>query len=520
MSRLRISPHKGTYLPSAPVRLNVSASGLSSTPVKATVSHLDRELAVLEGTLDHTGSTVLEWTSPDETPRGYGVDVTTRADDRLLTGSTAFDVLEHWTERPRYGFLSDFPPDRDAAAVLDALLPYHLNALQFYDWQFRHDQLVAPTTEYLDPFGRVLSLETIRRFIKEAGRRGMAAMAYAAVYAASLPFQMDHLSWALFDSEHQPHRFEDFLGYMNPSPGSPWVEHLIRQCWEALDQMGFDGIHLDQYGEPRKAFDATGAKVDLPASFAEFVDVLKMGRPKMPITLNAVKNWPIEQLARSREDFYYVEVWPDTPTYEDLGRIVREARFLSSGKGVVVAVYIPAEHRCNVRLTNAVIFTNGGSRIELGEQARLLVDPYFPNHAKLDENLATTLRGYWDLAVRYGDVLFSKLQDERHLEVDLPPGLVATVHQGGGRVGVSLVNLNPPSHARWDLPHPPPTPIEGLQLNLRTQFQVAGATWASADRRFPTVEKIAIEPTPDGFKATIPRLEYWGLLCLDSEELK
>src|SRR5256885_12660702 len=47
---------------------------------------------------------------PSESFRGYGVDVSVRDhNNRLLAQrSIGLDVLEHWTQAPRYGFLSDF----------------------------------------------------------------------------------------------------------------------------------------------------------------------------------------------------------------------------------------------------------------------------------------------------------------------------------------------------------------------------------------------------------------------------
>ena len=46
--------------------------------------------------------------------RGYGVDVRLLDSDGapVASASTAFDVLDHWTQAPRYGFLTDFLPTR------------------------------------------------------------------------------------------------------------------------------------------------------------------------------------------------------------------------------------------------------------------------------------------------------------------------------------------------------------------------------------------------------------------------
>jgi dextranase len=426
--------------------------------------------------------------------------------------STAIDVLDHWSQRPRYGFVCDFPPGRNANEFADHLLPFHLNALQFYDWQFRHDQLVSPTAEYMDPLGRTLSKEAVSNWIVAAHERGMAAMAYAAVYAASKQFQDDHRAWALFDDQHEPHVFEGFLGYMNPTRGSRWSMHLVDRCSQAI-ALGFDGIHLDQYGEPRVAFDDAGTEVDLPAAFADFTDTVKDQIPSATVTLNAVKNWPTKRLAQSRQDFAYVEVWPDMPAYEDLNRVVTEARQENRGRGVAIALYIPASSPANVRLADAVITASGGSRIELGESARLLTDPYFPHHQPVDAELRLHLRAHWDLAVRYGDLLTAWTTEPSDLAIVAPRDVLSVSHQGHGRLAASLVNLTGVHPRKWDTKHEPPTPLTKFEARVWTNSDVSGARWITPDQ--PIGDRVEWMTLAGGGIVRIPKLDYWGVLVLD-----
>ncbi len=134
--------------------------------------------------------------------------------------TTAFDVLPSWTSYPRYGFLTDFTPGRgDIAAAVETLARYHVNGLQFYDWQYRHDHLLPPQPEYTDPLGRRLSLPVVADGVRAAHAHGMAAMPYLAVYAASPEFWRAHPEWALYDAERRPLSFGDgLLGLMNPAP--------------------------------------------------------------------------------------------------------------------------------------------------------------------------------------------------------------------------------------------------------------------------------------------------------------
>ena len=136
--------------------------------------------------------------------RGYRVRVETENG----TQWTAFDVLERWADAPRYGYLFDFTPTR-ASFDLDPLLALHVNGLQFYDWLYRHDTLLPPAEVYLDPLGRPQSLATVRRLIEEAHVRGMVAMPYTAIYAASPQFAAAHPGWGLYDDNGVLYDFAD-----------------------------------------------------------------------------------------------------------------------------------------------------------------------------------------------------------------------------------------------------------------------------------------------------------------------
>jgi dextranase len=118
-----------------------------------------------------------------------------------------------------------------------------------------------------------MSLTTIRALIQAAHRRGIAALPYSAIYAASPEFYRAHPTWALFRADGQPLDFAGgFLIYMNPAAGSPWSHHLLDQFETVLRQLDFDGIHLDQYGDPIAARDAIGQIVALDQSFPVFVE--------------------------------------------------------------------------------------------------------------------------------------------------------------------------------------------------------------------------------------------------------
>jgi len=527
MSRfVDIFPDKGFYRPGDTVRLCAVVTGTGEFTVEFRISHLVTEVTAITPSvsIQNNEQTIdIEWLPPSVAPRGYGVDVELIDDagDTVDMVSTAFDVLPDWTTYPRYGFLTDFAPHRDdVAATLEELNRFHINGLQFYDWQYRHDDLVAPTVEFDDPLDRRLSLATIRELLDEAHKRGMAAMAYVAVYAASAGFWRANPEWALCDNSGEPLRFGDgFLGLMNPTRGTPWADHLQRRCDEVLAGLPFDGIHIDQYGEPRTAFDFRGSPVDLPVAFSEFVTELKERHPESSTTFNAVKNWPIDALVSAPMDFVYIELWPDTPTYRELGEIVEAAHTQSGGKPVVIALYLPANRPINIRLADALIIAHGGSRIELGERGRLLSDPYFPLHETLSPGLRDTLRRYADFRVRYGDLLgpASTLSDST---VQHTNDLWAVARDVPGWTAINLVNMSGITEARWDEAHAFPQPITAAVIDISTEATVHQVWWASPDGDDYRLQPAEWSAGDDRIHVTVPSIDYWAVVAMELEREK
>jgi dextranase len=269
---IELYPCKGVYCPGEAISLDVVIE--AANPIEGELSlslyHMEKVLETIRIPIyPKKGSQCIPITFQlvSNIPRGYGLQAMLHDEEGQVVGtaSTAFDVQESWTDYPRYGFLTDFSPDRGGDEALKWLARFHVNGLQFYDWQYRHDKLLAPSERYTDPLGRQLSLAKVQRLIEGAHTHGMAAMAYLAVYAASLSFAGAHPDWRLHAENGEPLDFESFLGLMDPTPGGLWSEHLLAECGRTLAALPFDGLHVDQYGEPRVGFNARGEPVDLPS---------------------------------------------------------------------------------------------------------------------------------------------------------------------------------------------------------------------------------------------------------------
>lgn len=556
MEIVAVYPQRSFFLPGeqAAFSLEIAAPTAATARLTWSIFHLAEKLDEGKRSV-HLQPGVqqveLAWQPPQAAPRGYGLEVSLWAADgeRLAEISTAFDVLAHWTQHPRYGFLTDFSPGREGLdETMDLLARYHLNGLQFYDWMYRHDTLLPDSEPYLDPLGRELSLRTVKELITAAHVRGMAAMPYTAVYGASLDFYRTHPDWVLYGPDGQPAFFFDFLAIMDPHPDSPWTHHLLAQYAQVLEETEFDGVHIDQYGDPKTGYDASGGAFDLAEPLAAFISasrqVVDQQRANGTVIFNAVGNWPVEAVAPAPQDIVYIEVWPPYTEFGDLRQIAVQAQALGDGKPVVLAVYIDPAAQANVLLADAVIFASGAGHIELGEPRRAapgyLADPYFPKYGELPPELAAQLLRLYDFAVRYQDVIGPSAADATpayrgriHLSAAEQP--VDTSAPAAGNVwpivretpgskpaftAVSLINLVGLPHNHWNEPLPAaPQPLSDLCLELAgVDRRVRGMWLASPDGRDPGLKPAAYTLQNGELQVQIPRLELWSLVLIQWED--
>jgi len=490
-----ITPHRAFYKPGEPVEIR------SAGPFHASIWHLGGVIAQLEG------QNVLRWTPPPETRRGYRVRFETAAGECW----TAFDVLDRWTDAPRYGYLFDFTPGRPSYD-LDRLLALHINGLQFYDWLYRHDTLLPPADEFTDPLGRPQSLATVRRLIDEAHARGMAAMPYAAIYAGSPSFVAAHPGWGLYDADRKLYDFADgFLKYTNPASG--WSAHLVAECVKVLDALPFDGVHLDQYGEPQSGFDAAGQPVDLPAALRGAIEQMRTAvPPDKAVLFNLVHNWPLEAIAPAPLDFLYCELWPPMTTLGDLARVAEQNRAASGGRTPVIAVYIDPAHETTVALAQAVMLASGASHLAHGEDGLYLSDPYFPKAGRPSPALAEHLQRLADFGVAYGELL--NFAESATCSAETTPALWAITRRAGKRTAVHLINAAPDEP--WNAALPARAPRTDVRLSLQVEGRAARIWCAAPDHAAPPQ---ALSFTQDGARVLtiVPRVDTWTMVCVEVE---
>lgn len=357
--------------------------------------------------------------APDSVVQGYGVDIEL-ADSQL---STAFDVMSDWSIKPRYGFLSDFyKADEEDSEDVKSMLKYHINIVQFYDWMYKHEDLIPKEDYYVDLLDRNLSRKAIKNKIEYCHQVGIKTLAYGAIYATSKSFYEGHKDWALYTNNEQPQNLGNWFFIMNISKKSPWRGHIINEFKKAIDIFDFDGIHMDTYGFPKIAYSNLGGarKIErlneqFPSLIKDTKEALGTVKDKASITFNAVSNWAIEEIATSVQDAVYIEVWDPQDRYYHLYQLVCRAKELSH-KQVILAAYLKSfakkdkynEEQCHIGLllASATIFASGGFHFALGEHNGVLPDPYYVKYATIDSAYVREIRNYYDFIVRYGNLLF------------------------------------------------------------------------------------------------------------------
>jgi dextranase len=466
---------------------------------------------------------------------GYAVALET------ATGSaeTAVDVLDDPFERPRYGFLADFSPDRDDTAdTVDDLRRLHLNVVQFYDWMYRHDELVGSREQFTDPLGRSLSHKTTRILIDALHAVGSVTMGYAAVYAASFAYADRWPDQVLRHAEGSRWTLGDLVALTDPTPGRPWVDHFLDQLRIAVAQLGFRGFHLDQYGWPKLALRADGTTVDLAVAFPQLISAIRDARPAERLIFNNVNDFPTETTVASPQDATYIEVWPPNETYADLARLISDARRAAPQRPVILAAYLEPFRNEPVdraepaaQLLLATILAHGGHSLLCGERHGVLVHPYYADFARLGDDSFTLLRRHLDAAVALGDLLyddgppvtrawFGGINEELQIAAPVavsgdpePGALWAILRRGSDRLTLHLLDLSQQTELHWNRGKQPLTPCTDVSIRLSLPFEPAAVGFA-APAASSRATSLPWTRDGDAIRIEVPSFTGWSVTSI------
>ena len=453
--------------------------------------------------------------------------------------ATAIEVAADQRRRLRYGFVASYAPDKDVTGLADTIRRLHLTGVQFYDWAYRHADLMGGGEVYRDALDQPIALSTVRRLVEAVQHAGSRALGYAAVYAVGPKEwpRWNHL--ALLRGDGGPHGLGDFLFILDPA-APDWLVHFTADLKAATMSLGFDGYHLDQYGYPKWAVRSDGATVDVAASFVTLIGKVREALPNAHLVFNNVNDFPTRQTAATEQDAVYIEPWAPQLTLQSLADTVTRARFFGAGKPVVMAAYqhvydsAPAESADTATaLTMATLFSHGATQLLAGETDRLLCDPYYVRNHVMAPSTAALLKRWYDFMVAHDELLFPpEIADVTdayagayNMDLDVDFGDVAIseraepgriwrrITQVGHRIVIHLINLTDQADCLWDAPRHPIRTVSGGRLTLNRLASLAQRVQvASPDGQSTLVE---IPPIDGSSSYALPGVQAWQMIVVE-----
>ena len=313
-------------------------------------------------------------------------------------------------------------PGATPTASADNVRRLHLTGVQFYDWAYRHADLLGGGEEYADALGQPVSLDTVRALIDAAHvagarrarlRRGLRGrQRRVADVAARRP--ADAPTGA-------PYGLGDFLCLVDPA-APDWSAHFARRPRGGRATVGFDGFHLDQYGYPKRAVRADGASSTSPSRFATLIEQVAPDAARRAPGLQQRQRLPdlaYRRRAAGRDLHRGLAAarHPRTPRpTRRAGPRARRPTDLRSSPPTSTSTTRtrPTIADRSTALTMATLFSHGATQLLAGEADRLLVDPYYVrNHAVAPSTLAMLARWY-DFLVEHGELLLDPRVGRRH----------------------------------------------------------------------------------------------------------
>ena len=402
-------------------------------------------------------------------------------------------VGAHQGERPVHGFATSFQ-DADVEAVLTWHRALRSTVVQVYDWMASYTEPLGPETGWEDPSHRPVSFSALRALAAGLKDLGAVTHAYAPVYAVGNAFAIAHPEMLMYRGDGQPIRFLDQIVLANPG-NEDWQQHFVDSYGSAADAIGFSGFHIDTYGYPRIAQDVDGKEIDLRVAYESFLRFVRSQRPSLLISFNQVNGVPSAAKLAAEPRFRYCEVWPPNSQWRHfeglLDRTSGTAGLLTdaSRRDAVVRGSIacyppvwgidqpggPVATSARPSALRTVVFTEaiatllGTSALIYGDRTAALCDPYYPKHAHLSVDEATTVIAWHRFALRCRD-LFLEGEDTSWYEIDDENGSVAIeaaapvrpepiggavfarVTQAKGRIGIGVLDLTGSENGGWSEP--------------------------------------------------------------------
>ncbi|AKG37531.1 hypothetical protein VK70_00910 [Paenibacillus durus ATCC 35681] len=573
-----VNTDKARYTPGSTVIIyanlqNNTNTTISNGTLTVYFKHLGDEVAPPQSqqfNLDAgaASSIAFTWDPPATDYQGYSVEIwAIDASGHILDNmNTAVDVSSTWQKFPRYGYISTFDSQSSDTSYNIAwqLKNYHINAIQFYDWQWKQHVPLAgsadnPSSSWSDIGNRTIYRQTVSDYINAAHSFNAAAINYNLMHGAFSGYEEDgsgvNYQWGLFNDNPPSSQYSNplpsgwassALYIFNPA-NTEWQNYIFNREKEVFSAFPFDGWHIDSLGGGRM-YDFHGNPVDMDQTFQGFINNAKASLGKS-IVFNSVGNYGQKEAGASNADILYSEMWEGSgqTTYNDLKNSIDSGTLASGGnKATVLAAYMDRNYQENFRefnqgyfnapgvlLTDATIFASGGAHIELGDGTNMLSLEYFPNkHLIMSDELKKELRNYYDFMVSYQNLLRGGLSNTHNIvylhdiatSTNATPNTVWTfTKSGNGYDVIHLINLLGVPSNHWrdaDATYPVPA----LQSNVTVKYYYGSGTvnsvsWASPDydngKTYTSSFTTGSDDRGNYVTFTVQSLQYWDMIYIN-----
>jgi dextranase len=498
-----------------------------------------------------------EWKAPKDKEKGYLVEILLKKEKEYVDHlNIAVDISENWSTFPRYGYLADFGKmdTAEQQKVMKRLNRYHINGVQFYDWQYKHNQPIPPegsplAKEWPDIANRPVFYQTVKQYIDLSHEFNMMAMNYNLLFGAYEESEKEGVKreWGLFqDSAHEtqdshplPDSWASDILLLDPS-NKEWQSFLVEKEKEAFNKLPFDGWHVDQLGDRGMRFDYEGNIVALDKAYIDFLNAAK-DELNVPLVMNAVNQYAQINIAQQAPvDFLYTEIWEPFNHFSHLKQVIEQNNNYSGfQKNTVLAAYMNYDlsdrtgefNTPAVLLTNAVIFSAGGSHLELGEN--MLSKEYFPHkNLEITDRLESRLISYYDFLTGYQNYLRDGVKpgslevDAVSKEVKVSPEFnKGEIHYSSyekeNQDIVHLINFTDASTMEWrdnEGMQTEPKEMKDIELEIRADKRVENVWIASPDQYLGSPVTLDFEQKDGKMTVIIPALKYWDMLVVEYEK--
>ena len=511
------------------------------------------------------------WTPPSTDHQGYLVQATlTDSTGSVLdTAQTAIDVSSTWEKFPRYGFVTDFGDNYDQAAVANRLNLYHIDGVQFYDWQYKHHLPLAGTVA--SPASSWVNIDNITNYrhsvnalISDVHATGSSAMNYNLIYGAWAGYGSDGSGanynqglWWNSNCTNQgnfslPASFATPNIYFFNAGDAGWQSYLFAKEADAFAAYAFDGWQMDQLGTlvGSPTYTCAGVLVDPPTTYSGFITAAKAALSKT-IVFNAPGQYSQQNVAgNSALSFLYTEAWPSNgqTSYNDLRNVITQNNTWSSNtRNTVIAAYPDQQYStgfvnatpgflntAGVIYADASIFASGGSHIELGDIDHMLDQPnYLNENLLMQAPLQQAMVNYYNFLTAYENLLRDGLTDNTNV-ISLPGGPTTSTTGAAGAIWtfarsktgtdvIHLINMLNVTSTDWmDTNATKVAPT--VQTNLVTKYYYGTGTPTSVSVASPDInggaaQTLSFTTGSDSGGAyvqfTVPSLNYWDMVWVN-----